>query len=64
LGVSEEFARKANQAKPDDMWFPTSAELIAEGVVTRIVQSSDFAVFRDTGIVDHLGTSRQDALGQ
>jgi hypothetical protein len=44
LGASEAFARRANQAKPDEIWFPTPAELVAEGVVTRVVQSSDFAI--------------------
>ena len=44
LGVSREFARKANQAEPKDMWFPTIAELITAGVVTRVVNPSDLAI--------------------
>ena len=39
LGVSDAFARKAFQAKPDDM-----SELLDAGVVTRVVQSPDFAL--------------------
>jgi hypothetical protein len=44
LGVSDAFARRALQAKPDNMWFPALTELLDAGVVTRIVQSSDFAL--------------------
>lgn len=44
LGLSETFARKANQATPDDMWFPSTSELLAEKTATRIVNSADFAV--------------------
>ena len=44
LGVSDAFARKAFQAKPDDMWFPAPTELLDAGVVTRVVQSPDFAL--------------------
>jgi hypothetical protein len=43
LGVTESFARRANATSPDDMWFPTSRELIAEGVVSRIVDPAEFA---------------------
>ena len=52
LGVSDAFARKALQAKPDDMWFPALTELLNAGVVTRVVQSSDFAL-PDTSTRDH-----------
>jgi hypothetical protein len=44
LGVSAAFAHKANLAPPDDMWFPSVAELIAEHVATRVVNSLDFAM--------------------
>jgi hypothetical protein len=44
LGVSAAFAHKANLAPPDDMWFPSIAELIAEHVATRVVNSLDFAL--------------------
>jgi ATP-dependent protease ClpP protease subunit len=44
LGLSETFARKANQATPDDMWFPSTSELLAEKAVTRVVNAADFAV--------------------
>jgi hypothetical protein len=44
LGVSQEFARKANTAPPDDMWFPSAAELVGERVVTRVVDPAELAV--------------------
>jgi hypothetical protein len=44
FGVSAAFAHKANLAPPDDMWFPTVAELIAEHVATRVVNPLDFAM--------------------
>jgi GYF domain 2 len=44
LGVSAAFAHKANLAPPDDMWFPSVAELISEHVATRVVNSLDFAM--------------------
>lgn len=44
LGVSAAFARKANLASPDTMWFPTSSELLSERVATKLVNSSDFAM--------------------
>jgi hypothetical protein len=44
LGVSAAFAHKANLAPPEDMWFPTVAELIAEHVATRVVNALDFAL--------------------
>jgi hypothetical protein len=44
LGVSAAFAHRANLAPPNDMWFPTVAELIAEHVATRVVNSLDFAL--------------------
>jgi hypothetical protein len=42
--VSAAFARKANTAPPDDMWFPSAAELVSERVVTRVVSRTEFAV--------------------
>jgi len=36
LGVSEAFARQANVAAPANMWFPTTAQLLAEHVITRM----------------------------
>jgi len=44
LGVSAAFAHKANLAAPDNMWFPTSSELLSERVATRIVKSSEFGM--------------------
>jgi hypothetical protein len=44
LGVSAAFAHRANLAPPEDMWFPTVAELIAEHVATRVVNALDFAL--------------------
>lgn len=43
-GVSETFARRANMARPNDMWFPTTAELLSDKVATRVVDSSDYAI--------------------
>jgi hypothetical protein len=60
LGVSAGFAHKANLAPPDDMWFPSVAELIAEHVATRVVNSLDFAQ-SDIVVTDltHEGIRRQ-----
>jgi hypothetical protein len=60
LGVSADFAHKANLAPPDDMWFPSVAELIAEHVATRVVNSLDFAL-SDIDVADltHEGIRRQ-----
>jgi hypothetical protein len=44
LGMSQAFALKANQAPPNDMWFPSNSELLAEKAATRLVNSADFAV--------------------
>jgi len=44
LGVSDAFARKANQALPSSMWYPSAAELIAEKVATRIISSAELAL--------------------
>jgi hypothetical protein len=44
LGLSAEFAHKANQAPPDAMWFPSTSELIAEKVATRLVDADAFAL--------------------
>jgi hypothetical protein len=44
LGLSQDFARRANFAAPDDMWIPTTAELLKENVATRVVNSFDFAM--------------------
>jgi len=44
LGVSAAFARKAILAPPDNMWYPSVGELIAEHVATRVVNSADFAL--------------------
>jgi hypothetical protein len=44
LGMSQDFALKANQAPPNDMWFPSTSELLAEKAATRLVSSADFAV--------------------
>ncbi len=38
LGLSREFAERANSAAPDAMWYPDQAELIRERVVTRVLQ--------------------------
>jgi len=39
LGLSQEFAVRANQAPPHSMWYPERAELLREKVVTRIVDA-------------------------
>jgi hypothetical protein len=44
LGVSNEFARKANLEPPNRMWFPTTEELLSSGVATKLVDESDFAI--------------------
>jgi hypothetical protein len=44
LGLSAEFARKANQAAPSDMWIPPVPVLLKEGVVTQVVNSFDYAL--------------------
>jgi hypothetical protein len=44
LGLSAEFARRANLAPPNDMWLPTAPELLKEGVVTQVVNSFDYAL--------------------
>jgi hypothetical protein len=44
LGVTAAFARKAILAPPDNMWYPSVGELIAEHVATRVVNSADFAL--------------------
>jgi len=38
-GVSNTFASKALRTPPNEIWFPTAAELINNGVATRIVRS-------------------------
>ena len=44
LGVSEAFARRANQALPSGMWYPSVTELLTEKVATRLVSSSELAL--------------------
>jgi hypothetical protein len=44
LGLSAEFAHKANQAAPSDMWIPPVPVLLKEGVVTQVVNSFDYAL--------------------
>lgn len=39
FGLSQEFAARANQARPDSMWYPARAELLREKVVTKIVDT-------------------------
>jgi hypothetical protein len=39
FGLSEEFAGRANQARPASMWYPARAELLREKVVTKIVDA-------------------------
>jgi ATP-dependent protease ClpP protease subunit len=43
FGLSAEFAKQATKASPDQMWTPSTQELIDEGVATQIVDSSSFA---------------------
>ena len=60
MGVSADFAHKANLAPPDDMWFPSVAELITEHVATRVVNSLDFALSDiDVAGLTHEGIRRQ-----
>ena len=42
-GVTLEFAEKAITASPDSMWFPTTAELLAGRVVTKVSDRSPLA---------------------
>jgi hypothetical protein len=44
LGLSADFAHKANLAPPNDMWIPAVPELLREGVVTQVVNSFDYAL--------------------
>lgn len=37
LGLTLEFARRTNQARPNDMWYPDRDELLREHVVTEIL---------------------------
>ena len=37
LGLSKSFAERANAASPDGMWYPDSAELLRENVVTQVI---------------------------
>jgi hypothetical protein len=39
FGLSQEFAVRANQARPDSMWYPARAELLREKVVTKTVDA-------------------------
>jgi hypothetical protein len=39
LGLSQEFAARANQAPPHRMWYPERAELLREKVATKIVDA-------------------------
>jgi hypothetical protein len=39
FGLSEEFAARANQARPSSMWYPAQAELLREKVATKIVDA-------------------------
>jgi hypothetical protein len=60
FGVSAAFAHKANLAPPDDMWFPSVDELIAEHVATRVVNSLDFALSSiDVGDLSNEGIRNQ-----
>jgi hypothetical protein len=43
FGLSEEFAARANQARPNSMWYPARAELLREKVVTKIVDEEPVA---------------------
>ena len=44
FGLSARFAKRVNEVAPEDMWIPGAAELISEGVATRIVDGSAFAL--------------------
>ena len=60
LGVSATFAHKANLAPPDDMWFPSVDELVAEHVATRVVNALDFALSSiDVGDLSNEGIRNQ-----
>lgn len=39
LGLSREFARRTNQAMPEEMWYPDRDELLREHVVTEILHA-------------------------
>jgi tetratricopeptide (TPR) repeat protein len=42
LGISEEFARRASNTPPKEIWFPPMSELMAERVVSRVVDAGEF----------------------
>ncbi|MBR1216631.1 hypothetical protein JQ557_01410 [Bradyrhizobium sp. U87765 SZCCT0131] len=44
FGLSPEFAAKVASPHPDGIWFPSTSELIREGIVTRVVASPDAGV--------------------
>jgi hypothetical protein len=43
-GVLPQFASKVIQTPPDKMWFPTSEELVAQGVATSFTKGDEFAI--------------------
>jgi tetratricopeptide (TPR) repeat protein len=42
FGMSEPFVRRALGTKPDDIWHPSQAELLAERIPTRVVDAATF----------------------
>jgi hypothetical protein len=44
LGVSRAFAQKVNSTPPKNMWFPTVSELLADHIVTRVLETGDSPV--------------------
>src|SRR5262249_47780338 len=44
FGLSPQFAHRASEVRPSDMWIPSPQELVAENVATRIVDTSKFAL--------------------
>jgi hypothetical protein len=46
-GLSNAFIQKVNETRPDDVWYPTSEELLSYGVVTRRSQGGETASFAE-----------------
>jgi hypothetical protein len=44
LGVSRAFAHKVNSTPPKNMWYPTVSELLADHIVTRVLETGDSPV--------------------
>jgi hypothetical protein len=61
LGVSAAFAKRATTAPPQDMWVPSTQELVAEKVVTKVVNPANYA-FSGLGLSDLTSATVDDFL--